>query len=127
MDFLYLHSSGERADYFLLAMALGVEKGVRTPLGPKEGFILEQSARNKDLFFSFVQSVALQELVSQGREKEITNTDLVFQIAEEYANTGFAILQEQLSDLKNYNEETFVYSMIGRLDKKMETIQKLID
>lgn len=122
IDFLRLKSAGERADYFMLAMALGLEKGIRTPLGAKEGFILEQSAKNKDLFFSFIKSVALQELLLEGREKEISNTDTVFKIAEEYANTGFAVIQELIPDLSQYKEEDFVFKMMDMLDKKVEIL-----
>ena len=56
------------------------------------------------------------------RQKEISNTDTVFKIAEEYANTGFAVIQELIPDLSQYKEEDFVFKMMDMLDKKVEIL-----
>lgn len=113
--------NGDNTDIYMLAFALGVDAGYKTTSKHKEGFILESVAKGFDKYpaMSFIYSVALQELIKENRENEITDTDVVFGIAEGYANTGFKIISEMIPDFSKYDEETFVYKLIEKLDSKM--------
>ena len=115
-------SSGEGIDIYMLALALGVNEGYRTPIKHKEGLILESAARGKDLALSFIYSVALQELLKKGDDKKITDTDVVYEIADSYANTGFAVLENMIPDFNKYDEETMVNSLIEMLDDEIGKI-----
>ncbi len=122
LDILKLKSDGERTDYFMIALALGVDAGVRTPSQHGVGLILESVVRGKEFAMSFIYSIALQELIKEGRERDINDKDIVYGIAEEYANTGFKILDEMIPDKSKYDEEALMYSLIGIMDEKMESI-----
>lgn len=122
-DVLGLKSNGENMDIYMLAFALGVNAGYKTASEHKEGFVLESAAKGKDLALSFIYSVALQDLLKEGKESSITNTDVVFGIAEGYANTGFKIITNMIPDFYKYDEEALIYEIIESLDK---TIDELI-
>ena len=109
---------------YIFAMALGVKEGKRTPSTKKEGLILESSFRNQDLAMSFVYSLAIQELRKEGRENEINNTDVVYQIAEEYANTGFKMIEDMIPDFKEYDEEDFENELILMMDEIYDEISE---
>lgn len=122
-----LNISGERNKQtviYLLAMALGVQEGKRTPSVKKEALILEGSFRNQDLAMAYVYSVAIQELRKLGRENEINDTDIVYKIAEEYANTGFKKIEEMVPDFKDYDEDIFELSLIEMMDEVYDKISK---
>lgn len=115
VDFLQFKSNGERIDIFMLAFSLGVKAGYQTKSQSKIGLVLESAVRGKDLALSFIYSVALQELIKENRESEITDTDVVFGIAEGYANTGFEVLENEV-DFNKYEDETLIYSLIEDMD-----------
>lgn len=123
-NLLQLGTNGEGIDTFMLALAIGVNEGYQTKSSSKEGLIQETAVKGKDLALSFIYSVALQELLKDGRENEITSTDIVYGIAEGYANTGFKVITELVPDFAKYDEETLVYELISKMDEKMETIEK---
>lgn len=123
LDVLKLKSEGERTDYFMIALALGVNAGYRTKSQHGMGLILESVVRGKEYAMSFIYSIALQELLKDGRERDINDKDIVYGIAEEYANTGFKVLEEMIPENSKYDEETFMYQLIGIMDKRMEQIQ----
>lgn len=119
VDLLNMKKNGERADVFMIAFALGVNKGERTPSKAKLGFILENSAKGKDSLMSFIYSVAVDELRKSGQENQITDTDIVYGIAEEYANTGFEIIKQMIPDFNKYDEEEFEFALIEMMDELM--------
>lgn len=117
VDLLNLKTNGERADIFMIALAFGVNQGKRTPSKSKLGFILENSAKGKDSLISFIYSVAVDELRKEGRENLITDTNVVYGIAEEYANTGFDVIKQMIPDINKYDEEEFLFALIDVMDK----------
>lgn len=121
-DVLGLKSNGENMDIYMLAFALGVNAGYKTASEHKEGFVLESAAKGKDLALSFIYSVALQDLLKEGKESSITNTDVVFGIAEGYANTGFKIITNMIPDFNKYDEEALIYEIIESLDKTIDCL-----
>ena len=119
VDLLNMKTNGERADIFMIALALGVNKGERTTSKSKLGFILENSAKGKDSLMSFIYSVAVDELRKSGQENQITDTNVVYGIAEEYANTGFEIIKQMIPDFNKYDEEEFMFALIEMMDELM--------
>ena len=115
-DLLKLKSNGERLDIFLLAFALGVNAGKRTPSKSSEGFILEHVAKGRRGAMPNIYSVAVEELRKTGEENNIVNDDTVYLIAEEYVNTGLEIIQGLIPDVSNYDEEEIIYHFIELLD-----------
>lgn len=117
VDLLNMKTNGERADVFMIALALGVNKGERTPSKAKQGFILESVAKGKDSLMSYIYSVAVDELRKSGQENQITDTNVVYGIAEEYANTGFEIIKQMIPDFDKYDEEEFEFALIEMMDE----------
>ena len=126
VDMLCLKSNGERTDIFMLAFSLGVNAGIRTKSKSKEGLVLESAAKGKDSVMSYIYSVAIDELRKTDEEDRIRDTDLVYGIAEEYANTGFGIIEKLVPDFLKYNEEELVFQLIEMLDVKMEEIEQYL-
>ena len=120
---LVYEEKSAQTSLFLIALALGVHEGKRTQSNVKEGLILEQAFNNYDMAKAFVYSVAIQELHKQKRDNEISNTDVVYQIAEEYANTGFEKLEEMISENGKFDEESLELDLIEMMDEVYEDIK----
>lgn len=123
VDVLNFKSKGERTDIFLFAFALGVNAGKRLKSKVKEGLVLESAVKGKDFAMSFIYSVVIDELRKTGKENLISDKDMAYGIAEEYANAGFELIKEMIPDFSKYNEEEFVYSLIEMMDDKIEEIE----
>lgn len=124
VDMLMIKSKGERIDGFMLAFALGVREGYRTPSRSSLGVINETAARGRDNALPFIYSVALRDLRKEGRDNLISDAREVFKIAEEYANTGFKVLTERMlpKNPDEYDEETFEMELIQMMDEKYAEI-----
>lgn len=122
---LYLNENkNTKTELFLFALALGVHEGKRTPSKAKEGLILTGSFQNTDMAMAVVNSVAIQELRKNGRDNEINNSDVVYQIAEEYANTGFAKIMELIPNFDVFDEERFELQIMEMLDDEYDQIMQ---
>lgn len=127
-DVLHLNSErNQQTLLFIIAMALGVREGIRTPSTVKEALVLEQPFKNTESAMSYVYSVALQELRREGRENEINDTNIVYSIAEEYANTGFKKIKELVPDFKKFDEEGFELELIDMMDTIYDEIAEQLD
>lgn len=112
--------SADRTELFLFAMALGVAKGVRTPLKSTHGFILETSVKSYDGAMSQIYSVSINELIGNAEEDKIGDKDYAYKIAEEYANTGFKIIGKWLNGKDN--SEDLMWTLIAEMDERFEAI-----
>lgn len=121
-DILNLKSMGDRSDIYMLAFSLGVHKGIRTPSKVKHGLILESVAKGKDAMMSYIYSTAIDDLRKDNTENLITDTNIVYTIAEEYANTGFEVIKTLIPDFSKYNEDDFVFSLIDLIDETYDSI-----
>ena len=127
-DFLRLNEErNQQTVLYILAMAIGVKKGIRTPSTTKEALVLEQSFQNTESAMSFVYSVALQELRKEGRENEINDKDVVYGIAEEYANTGFSEIQRMIPDFSKLDEEKLELLLIEQMDEVFDGISSELE
>ena len=113
-------SSADRTELFLFAMALGVAKGIRTPLKSTHGFILETSVKSYDGAMSQIYSVFINELIGNAEEDKISDKDYAYKIAEEYANTGFKIIGKWLNNKEDPDD--LMWSIIAEMDEKYENI-----
>ena len=105
----------------MLALALGLERGVRTPLKNKKDLIRQTSCSSSDL--SMLRSAALYDLEKEGKENLINDDTVVFSIVQEYANTGFHIIAEELiPDFNDYDEDTFYMQLIDKADGLLENL-----
>lgn len=91
----------QRLDLFQFALALGIDKGERTPLKNRFGLVRTESV---DKAMPFFRSVYFQEFLKFDTEKvdSIVEMDEGFYVVEEFANTGFneikKIMQEETND-----------------------------
>ena len=99
-------------------MALGVETNTPTKLSAvaSGGFVLEQNirAKEKSLMHAFYINEKKDEPIDTAADKE-----KVYTLAQEYANTGFQIIEEYM---KTKPEETIRWEMIEELDRQYEEI-----
>ncbi|TQQ85106.1 hypothetical protein EXD82_03145 [Peptacetobacter hominis] len=107
-------------DIFMLAFDLGIKDGHRTPLKNKMGFVRDNSIGDSELYC--MKAAILPDLIEEGMEKEINNTDEIYKIIEEYANTGFSILDKIISEIDGCEEDTFIYKLIEIMDEEISNI-----
>ena len=104
----------ERLDLFMFALGLGVKAGVRTPISTKHGLILATTVENNAEAMAAIFSLWIQEAIMTNQEDKLDDRDLAFQLAEEYANTGFMILAEYLKTPNLPNIHVFIKEMDNR-------------
>ena len=81
----------ERKDQFFFAMAIGFKNETRQPLSSKDGFVRSEYLQPKDS--ALLDAVAI---FNTNDVDVITNRDMVFNIAEEYAHAGIRILYDSV-------------------------------
>jgi hypothetical protein len=111
-------SNVDRIELFLFAMAIGVKQGLRTPLLASHGFILESSILSNDIAMSEIYSVMVNEMRKRNEEEKIGDKDEAFLVAQEYANTGFQVISEWLSNLKKKDSEAIMWDLLEEMDTK---------
>lgn len=105
-----------RTDLFLFAMALGLETDTKIPLSNKEG-LTRTSYLIKDE--ALLYSVFIDKMGDKNNLEECTEKNKVFELAEEYANTGFDLIKNMM-DTKS--EQINMLEMIEELDNKYNEI-----
>ena len=111
-----------RAELFLFAMAIGLNEGKRRPLGASRGFVQDTAIPGNGDFYgvsnamSLIFSVALSELRKEDKADNIHDMAEARRIAQEYANTGFYVIEKWLND-KNLDEETIMNKLIAKMNK----------
>ncbi|MDP4152571.1 MAG: hypothetical protein Q8865_03895 [Bacillota bacterium] len=113
-------SSVDRIELFLFAMALGVKVEKKTPISSLHGFILESSILNNEGAMSIIYSLLVDEMRKRNEEEKISDKDEAFAIAQAYANTGFNIINNWLSNIKKQDEESILWNLIDEMDTKYE-------
>ena len=96
---LNIMSPSDRTEQFLIAMAFGYNLGSKTKLNGKKALILEDSIKDNQL--ALMNIVAIDEMDDI---KMISNRKEVFNIVEQYANTGIKFLQK-IENTSQYDEE----------------------
>lgn len=112
LNVLGLNEQGN-CNIFMICLALGVNKGLRTPLKKVKGWV-RPSAFPRD-YLAYIDAVALRELIRDNKENLITSTDEVHKIAEEYVNTGLLIIDEIIPDVRLADAETIAYELLSKV------------
>ena len=81
-----------RKEQFLFAMAIGFKSQVKRPLGTREGFFLAKNMRPEDE--ALIDAVAIHKT---GSADVLSDREVVFRIAEEYAHAGIRLLYDSVT------------------------------
>ena len=92
----------QRQDLYLLAMAIGCHQDKRTPLKNPIGLIRAVYLTPDTV--SIRQAVHIHILRQNAQEDKIDDINEAYQIANEYANTGFHYLKDIVTN-PNFDEE----------------------
>lgn len=122
-DMLHIKTmnSGQTTVY-MLAMTLGVHEGQMTPSKSKKELIQSTSLHTMDYSEAFIDSLAIDELSRTGDEKDFSNQEKAYGIAEKYANTGFQQIQDMVGDWGKYDNDFFAAKMISIMDDVFDEI-----
>ena len=106
----YSHLRLTNSQLFSLALAIGYQKGIKSSLNKKIAFIRHETVPT-DLF----SLIFLFDIDEYGEDEKWINEPLIlFDLAEEYANTGIKILM-QIMENQDSNLEEFLTSNILKL------------
>ncbi len=115
--FLLDKSSVDRSDLFDFALALGLNEGHPTPLKSSTSFVRVAYVEKKMYIYRGIYyDKYLKDFPNQ--IDTITDDDKVFDLVEEYANTGF----NKLAELKNEFTEDSLFML--KLLHELDIIQK---
>lgn len=109
-----------RRQFFNFLLGLGYKNHVKTPLEKKEGLYRVENMKNEK---SFYPAIYFAEVVAAQPEKidEILNEDKVFNMIEEYANTGFSVLEDYYGSL---NSEMLMLTLLDEMNTVYEEFAK---
>ncbi len=105
----------EHIEMFMFAAAIGIHKGIRTPLNSKLGFIQATAIRPDQM--SAIFSVMVDEMRKANTEEKINDRDIAFNIIQEYANTGLIEIGKWMEETKGND---ILWELIGDLDDMYE-------
>lgn len=91
-----------RQDLYMLAMAIGYHLGKRTPLRNLTGFVRAEYLTSDTI--SIIQALHIHILRQNTQEDRIDDINEAYQIANEYANTGFHYLKDIIAN-PDFDEE----------------------
>ncbi len=117
--FLLSNEKASRTDLFNFALALGLSKGEPTKLTSSKGLIRTSNEDVKPYFFMY-KSIYYDKVILNTRDIDmILDMDAVFDLVEQYANTGFCILSRMKSEFRDSNQfSAKLLSEIGALQEE---------
>jgi hypothetical protein len=65
-----------------------------------------------------MMAIILLHLRKRNEEEKIGDKDEAFLVAQEYANTGFQVISEWLSNLKKKDSEAIMWDLLEEMDTK---------
>ena len=105
----------QHIEMFMFAAAVGIHKGVRTPLNTKLGFIQATAIRPEQM--SAIYSVMVDEMRKANTEDMISDQDMAFNIIQEYANTGLIEIGRWMDEQPDNGK---LWDLIGEMDDMYE-------
>lgn len=96
LDKVAFFSKVRRLDLFVLAVAIGYRQKKRTPLKNSHGIIRAEYILDNSDALAIIQAIHIDELRKNAQEDKIDDLSEAYRIANEYANTGFHRLKEEL-------------------------------
>lgn len=116
-------STTTRMELFLFAMSLGIESKTPTTLSSlsQGGLALEQAIKNQDkslMHAYYINNLPQGETIDSAADKE-----KVYSMAQEYANTGFHILEEYM---QTKPPGSIFWELVKELDEQYERFGKVI-
>lgn len=112
-------STTTRMELFLFAMSLGIDTKTPTTLSSisQGGLALEQAIKNQDkalMHAYYIHNLPQEETIDSAADK-----DKVYPMAQEYANTGFQILEQYMQTKPS---ETIFWELVKELDEQYEQL-----
>lgn len=109
-----------RKELFNFAVALGINQGYHSSPDSRESFYRTESIGNSLYLYS---ALYFQENVASEPSSidEMLNYDDIIKLAEDYANTGFSVLEEHE---KATTPDLLMYTLLSEIDKKYETFKQ---
>lgn len=111
-------SSTTRSELFLFAMAIGIDT-MPTKLEGKDGLILDKYIDKDEKIKAILYANFISELTDKDMLDNITDTQQVYSKAEEYANTGFEVIEDYMNTKK---DTELMWDLIGELDGQYNDI-----
>lgn len=101
----------QHSEMFMFAAAIGIHKGIRTPLNAKLGFIQATSFRPEEM--SAIFSLMVDEMRKTNTEEKISDIETAYNIIQEYANTGFIEISKWMKETKDNDK---IWDLISEMD-----------
>lgn len=101
----------QHIEMFMFAAAVGIHKGVKTPLNTKLGFIQATAIPPEQMSLLF--SLMVDEMRNSNTEDKICDREIAFNIIQEYANTGLIEIGKWMDETRDNDK---LWELIGDMD-----------
>lgn len=115
-NFFFLNNKyTDRQDLFDFALALGVHADKATRLESKVGLVRTERLTMPSTMHKYIAIYYDKVYAREGHTNvdELSDYDRIFSVVEEYANTGFQMIIEEMKT--NTSNENFMYDRINEL------------
>jgi len=118
INYMGLGKGITRSELFLFAMSLGVESKTETEVISPIGLILDKSIDSTTIALMYSQFI--YSLKDPDNDLDtISDLSKVYKTAQQYANTGFEMIEDYLNTKK---QEDLMWELFDELDQQYEEI-----
>lgn len=120
--FLLDNADTSRPELFNLALAFGLNENKPTQITSSTTFVRTEYVER---YLYQYRGIYFDKIISNNTEKidEIVNDDDVLSMMEQYANTGFDVLEKLMKEVDN-DEELFSKKLLKRIGELYNTISE---
>ena len=105
---------------YMYALALAHEAGISAESVRRRDYASNSSIKNNyPEAISFMNALYLSQLIDEGSESNIDDTDAAYDIAERLVNAGLSIIDDEAKDV---DDEAILFACLRKLDKKYEEL-----
>lgn len=108
----------DRIQLFLFAMALGISTGCPTKLDNQDSFVLDQSIKMHHR--ALMYALYIGKLEDKNYIDQSTNLELVYDLAQRYANTGFSVIEDYINSKQ---DSVLQWELIKEMDEEYNAIE----
>lgn len=120
-NFLGLGKPVERLALFMFAASIGIAEGKRTPLESRSDLVLEAVINKDHHSKSEMFAVLINQAIKDQEEDRISDKDYAYVIIQEYANTGFNMIESWMKDM---DQEMVMLNLLVKLDQMHKEISE---
>ncbi len=119
--YLGLGKPTTRDELYMYALAIGVESG-NAPKAVKGNIGFANTRSIPHEYMSEITSLLADRLIQGDEYDEIANVERAIELADQYANLGFEIIESDYASAPTEDDESVIWDKLASLDEKYQEL-----